>query len=522
MGPALRPGGEDRPRAEERYARRADFMRPPLARARVKRYSLARTDQRVSQPRLPPTTSRMRILVLVWMSVALSAMATGRAATKGVAGDWLFASVVAAAVFVLVGMVAKIASVPNTYTSTSTASYLRSRLSRPLAVGWLLLVFGPTFSLGSRTPSVAAQGGASVESVVEIGAYMLAAATSAHIVSRAHSARYGGLLWIATGSWVAWIGLSTLWSHLPLFTLVRAFQFMSLMMYALAFKSALERSTVYASLRVIALPYVAIAFLLTVVSLGAENWVAGRLAWPFVHPGLTGMHLGVIATLGFVMASLAPRGGRSRPLLMAGLGAVGVALTGTRTAVLALGFVLLGSAIYAARGMGRIPWAFSATALVMAVTVNPSWIVNAVTRGESFEQLRMLGGRIDLWETASAYSGSLAGFGFGAARVLLPDEVWWGGTAHSAWMELLIGVGRVGAILAGLVFVGSIAVVVRSRFRLIDCYFAGFCLTLFLAPVSITSEAFAVPGVLASVLFVVVALLSRNGAYPSMGDSRAR
>ena len=95
----------------------------------------------------------------------------------------------------------------------------------------------------------------------------------------------------------------------------------------------------------------------------------------------------------------------------------------------------------------------------------------------------------------------LIGFGYGSPRVFLPTIASWAGTAHSSWMELLLGIGILGPILAAadILFVIWYA---ASRNALVPPSVTLSILT-FLLVTSVTGEGLALP----SASFAILALL---------------
>ena len=75
------------------------------------------------------------------------------------------------------------------------------------------------------------------------------------------------------------------------------------------------------------------------------------------------------------------------------------------------------------------------------------------------ETLTTINGRIPLWKYALelAWEKPLAGHGFYAARFLLFDRFSWAGTAHNAFVEVLLTTGGVGLILL-IAFISYVAV----------------------------------------------------------------
>jgi hypothetical protein len=119
----------------------------------------------------------------------------------------------------------------------------------------------------------------------------------------------------------------------------------------------------------------------------------------------------------------------------------------------------------------------------------------------------------------------LIGFGYGSARVLLPNLATWAGTAHSAWVELLLAVGVLGPLLLAfdLLFLIRYAL---SRASLVPASLILSILTLLVAT-SITGEGLAFPSlVFAMFAFLHVPVLvqrnSRLRLLRTLGDSSLR
>jgi hypothetical protein len=133
--------------------------------------------------------------------------------------------------------------------------------------------------------------------------------------------------------------------------------------------------------------------------------------------------------------------------------------------------------------------------LLLLVALPP--IVHYLERGGGTRGLTTLNGRVGLWQVSIHLVGQadkwITGFGYGAARVILPLYVDWAGTAHSYWVELLVGLGIPGVILgaADIVYLfrhlSSRASVASSA--------ATVALLAFLIVNSLVSEVLAFPGI---------------------------
>jgi exopolysaccharide production protein ExoQ len=135
------------------------------------------------------------------------------------------------------------------------------------------------------------------------------------------------------------------------------------------------------------------------------------------------------------------------------------------------------------------------TGLLLVALAAPT-IEEYLRRGGSLEALRTLNGRLGLWEVSiglvNEQSEWITGFGYGAARVILPARVEWAGTAHSSWVELLMGLGILGVLLAA----ADVVFLLRhlSRRGSFTSPAAGLSLLAFLLISSIVTESLVYPG----------------------------
>jgi O-antigen ligase len=150
-----------------------------------------------------------------------------------------------------------------------------------------------------------------------------------------------------------------------------------------------------------------------------------------------------------------------------------------------------------------------------------------LARGQDQESLLNLTGRVPLWTFALndvREAGSWwQGFGYGASRVTLFSEVDWAGTAHNAWLEILIGTGMIGLVLAtvGFVFLGYRLIMQagfsNDRSSALAASLFAVCLVM-----SITQPAFALPGLVFSLLsFLYGHSIARRAATIGSRDIQA-
>jgi hypothetical protein len=159
---------------------------------------------------------------------------------------------------------------------------------------------------------------------------------------------------------------------------------------------------------------------------------------------------------------------------------------------------------------------YYAIAIVLVLISASSQIMDYALRGGTSAGLASLDGRIPLWtksfDLLSTTDRWFIGFGYGSPRVFLPTIASWAGTAHSSWMELLLGIGILGPILAAadILFVMWYA---ASRNALVPPSLTLSVLTLLLVT-SVTGEGLALPSASFAILVLLHApiLAERNSA----------
>lgn len=148
--------------------------------------------------------------------------------------------------------------------------------------------------------------------------------------------------------------------------------------------------------------------------------------------------------------------------LCAGLGAFALVLLSTsKTALLAslLGLAVMGACALMRRGPLQtvLVSAFALAAIVIitsVVTLAPDLFVAVIGRDLT------LTGRTDIWEAAASAVAAQPWLGYGYYAFWLPDNgpafwvrqavAWEVASAHSSWLEMALGMGRIGVVLFAL------------------------------------------------------------------------
>jgi O-antigen ligase len=174
--------------------------------------------------------------------------------------------------------------------------------------------------------------------------------------------------------------------------------------------------------------------------------------------------LGGIMALGVAVCAAAAVAAPERRRLWAGVSVAAFALVLLSTSKTALVASLLGLAVIAFGAIvrrGPVHAIASAAAVLVAVIVGaaivllaPDLIVAALGRDLT------LTGRTEIWQAAAPAVAAQPWFGYGYYAFWLPDEgpafwvreavAWQVASAHSSWLELALGLGRVGVVLFAL------------------------------------------------------------------------
>jgi hypothetical protein len=324
--------------------------------------------------------------------------------------------------------------------------------------------------------------------------------------------------------------VSTAWSLVPLFSLVRALQLLvpiglALLTVRIWLKSPDVAYTIWKkTLRL----FVQTVTILILVGFASGLWREPRFTWPGAHPGLAAMYIG--AAFLILVA-----GGRSFLALRSSGYVFRLALFGTTLylgdtrgvlagVLLALGLMLsLTSRTMPLKSYLGMTYYAIAAGLVL-IAARPE-LMQYILRGGTTEGITSLNGRIPLWSSAidvlSDAHRWFVGFGYGSARVILPQLADWAGTAHSSWVEALLAIGILGPLLlaADVLFVLRYA---SSRDAIVSPSLTVSLLALLIVA-SISGEALVFPGVsfvLLAFLHVPV-LAQRNSAGDHLGTRTA-
>jgi hypothetical protein len=384
----------------------------------------------------------------------------------------------------------------------------RNSFAAWMPFAWVASLLVTDLNFINLRPLEVTAGTMSIQHVIElltygtVGAFVLR--SRANILSLYPRSVPKGLLL----AWPAFAVASSLWSVVPLYTLVRSLQ----LLVPVAFALLLTRiwlsdpeageSVWAATLRFFVRVVTVLAVIGWLVPSEADVLAGGRFTWPGTHPGTAATYLGCA----FVILVA---GGRSltrfrawsywpRLLLFGATIYVSQTRSVIAAALLAVAVALWFRGRYwpLARYLGV--WYYFIGLLVL-VTVASQQFLGYLSRGESIQSITSLSGRIPLWEFALGQFGTvldwLVGFGYGSARVLLIPTVPWAGSAHSTWMELLLGTGVVGLLLV----VADIAVL---TVQLTKGHYANrvanpvaITLVAFFLVVSPVSEVFVLPGI---------------------------
>lgn len=394
---------------------------------------------------------------------------------------------------------------------------------------WIALLLVTDLRFIDADPRAVAAGAVNTQHLVQIATFGVVAA----LVVRARGTLLS--LWprrVPKGLLLAWptvAALSAAWSIVAIYSLVRGLQLLviaalALLMVRLWLSDRAAGQEIFARTLRLFVQVVTVLVLIGLV-LGTEQ--TGRFTWPGIHAGIAATYVGA-AFLALVL------GGRSWirfPAItfwprIALFGAT-IFLTQTRGViagiVLAVGLALWlrGREKPIARYLGLTYYVVGA---LMLIALAATQLLGYLSRGESPESITTLTGRVPLWEFAIGQLDSLRewalGFGYGSSRVVLISEFAWAGSAHSTWIELLLGVGLLGTILA----VASIIMVGfwLGRRRSFDraSLVAVSLLTYFLMT-SVVSEAMVLPGIgFVFLALVHVPALARRGLQQEPEEGR--
>lgn len=324
------------------------------------------------------------------------------------------------------------------------------------------------------------------------------------------------VLLVAAWTLVTLLAVSATWAPSPTLAMVRGGQ----LIITLALATAIARRASPRDLALIAHAYVLAVTSWIVLGLFVRKpspLTVGRFGWLYTHPVVAGSLL-VISTI--VLASWSTRRGGPRFLstptirILLVVHAGALMATQTRGAVIA---VVAGLATLVWLRLGnrrRIDMIILAAVSSPLVIALATPIVSGfLLRGGSYEELRSLNSRTNLWSAAATElrDNPIFGRGYFAAREIFLDSIGLGG-AHNAYIEIAVSAGLLG-IAAFIWVIGSASV---QLWRLRGHQQQPLLAALFVAALvnAISAEYLAKAGTGANVMFLVllgwIAALTRS------------
>jgi hypothetical protein len=332
-----------------------------------------------------------------------------------------------------------------------------------IPAGWLILFFVSEWKLTFRSPLAAVSGSLTFENKVEIAAYLMVAALTLLYLYPMRGPRRRIPVFPLV-AWPAFAVLSTAWSLIPLFSLIRSLQLfvpiaLCFLMIRLWQQDPRAGAILFRRTLRLIIQLITVLAILGFASYG--RWPDGRFTWPGApHPivasGMVGLGLvflvaGGRSATGFSLLSFLAR---------IALFSAALAFGQTRSALLAVALAMLTTLWLAGRrkpGARYFTISFYLGALLFIAT--STTVVGYLQRGQ-YGGLSTLNGRLPIWTTALgdvARSGRwLVGAGYGSTRVILFPQISYAGEAHNSWVQFLIELGSVGVALAiiWMVFLG--------------------------------------------------------------------
>lgn len=372
--------------------------------------------------------------------------------------------------------------------SPSEGTRLLPGVAARLAVAWVSVAASADVRFGSGRDATAVTTGASSANILQMAVWLASGAYAIFVLGRQPRGGRSPVL-VPMTAFAAWLMLTTIWSTYGPLTVVRAGQVTILLLLFLA--SRRLHPDDLARLRDRHYRYfVRLLVVLVMIGLVGSSY-DGRFRWLGTHPGMVSGYLAV----GVILAAYgAPhvRYPRVHGLLIGALVLL-VGLTRTRGTFAAL-VVAVAATVFVRGRQLRPGLTIAVSGASIAVLAYWDTITAWLARGQATESLTSLTGRTDLWREVLTHGNSLFGSGFAAGRlgVLKYNEL---GTGHNTWVELISGAGLVGAVLGGVLL--AYLLVAAMKHRLVP----ESTLLVFLLVHGLTSESWALPGLMTSMLF---------------------
>ena len=354
-----------------------------------------------------------------------------------------------------------------------SAVRLRERVANPTRLHWPAVAVIALVTAGGgldiRRRDVTAALDSSVDMVIVAELAMFAAVALYLFLTVALPPRRRRLPMLLVAAWTlaTILAVSASWAPSPTLALVRGGQ----LLITLSLATAIARRADQRDLALIAHAYVLVVTCWIVLGLFVRRpppLTAGRFGWLYTHPVVAGSLL-VMSTI--ILASWSTRRGGPRFLstptirVLLVIHAGALLATQTRGAVIAvvaglatLVWLRLGSR----RRIDMVILAAVSSPLVIALAA--SIVRGFLLRGGSYEELRSLNSRTNLWSDAVTEVGKnpIFGRGYFSAREIFLDSIGLGGS-HNAYIEIAVSAGLLG--VAAFVWVIGSATVALWRLR---------------------------------------------------------
>ncbi|HEV2756062.1 MAG TPA: O-antigen ligase family protein [Actinomycetota bacterium] len=384
-------------------------------------------------------------------------------------------------------------------------------LAKWIPAAWLALCLLPEISFLSRSRTEAASGSLSIENLAEILAYA-AAATLAYATWKLpqHPLPRRTIVYLL---WPAFAVLSAVWSPIAAFSLVRALQVVAFVALGMLLHRLWlsDPAAAWELVRRSLVTLTSLVTVLTLLALALGSYSFGRLTWPGADSGVAGVLMGAGATIllsaGWKALRLSPAGWCARLIVLV----VGLGLNKTRGSWIAVAIAVV--AVLWFEGRSRPLWRYLwlpyyfLSGVFLFVVARPQ-LLDYFSRRERSGTIESLNNRVPLWDAlirdVAAHGWHVSGRGYGTARLFESSEFAWAGTAHNAWVELFVGLGTIGVVLAVVGFIALAVRVARAPGSAPSRIAMG--LLAFLAIESVVTTAFALPGFLLGVLSLLIGM----------------